>query len=572
MQRPNSLVDILRWRAIYEPNRLAYRFLKDGEYDEVCVTYKELDQRASSIGSLLQTSTNKGDRILLLYPPGLDFIAAYFGALYAGVIAVPVYPPHPARMEKTLAVTFRIVADAKPSAVLLNSSLLDSINVQPKIKCKFQNLKLLVTDDIEINYWHGKWQQPALIRDDIAFLQYTSGSTSTPKGVMVSHGNLLNNLGVIEEAMGLSNKSQTVFWLPPYHDMGLIGGILQALYTGYQVTLMPHLMFLQKPVRWLNAITRFQATNSGAPNFAYDLCVRSVKPEQREQLDLSSWGVAFNGAEPIHNKTMDQFADYFALCGFRKDAFFPCYGLAESTLLASGGLKSRFPLTKNIVKSELQKNNVVFAQKSNLDTRTMVSSGQNINKQEIRIVDPETLNQCTPDQIGEVWLSGPSVAQGYWNKPLETKSTFDAYLSNPTEGPYLRTGDLGFMSEGELYITGRLKNLVIIDGKNHYPHDIERTVEKSHNDIYPAGCAVFSIENADREGVIVMAEIQRNHIGTSSEIITEIRKSVAEHHALSLHDIKLIIPGSIPKTTSGKIKHFICKKDYTSGTLKEITL
>jgi acyl-CoA synthetase (AMP-forming)/AMP-acid ligase II len=388
---------------------------------------------------------------------------------------------------------------------------------------------------------------------------------------MVTHNNLLHNLDIIEKSMGLTDKSKTVFWLPPYHDMGLIGGILQPLYTGYPVTLMSHLMFLQRPIRWLQAITRFHATASGGPNFAYDLCVRKIRPEQREQLDLSAWEVAFNGAEPIHHKTLDQFADYFAPCGFCREAFVPCYGLAEATLMVVGGPKARLPVTKNLVKSGLAENKAIITIESSKDTQTVVSCGQNTGRQKIRIIDVQTLSPCLPDEIGEICVSGPSVSSGYWNKSLETISTFDASLFANEERLFLRTGDLGFLHDGELYITGRLKNMVIIDGKNHYPHDIERTVEISHHTILPGGCAVFSIDNSGIECLIVMAEIQHKAIANSAEVIKAIRAFVAEHHDLSVYDIKLTVAGSIPRTTSGKIRHFLCKKNYLAGALNEIT-
>ena len=570
-KKPTSLVDILQWRAMNQPHQLAYRFLLDGEYDEVCLSYQELDQRARSIAALLQSSAKVGDRALLLYPPGLDFIVAYFGCLYARIIAIPAYPPHPNRLEKTLPTILRIAADAKPSVALLTSTLFENISSQNAIKNKFGTIKLLVTDCDEVNDLTGKWQQPGIEGNDTAFLQYTSGSTTIPRGVMVTHSNLMHNLDLIEESFGLTSKSQTVFWLPPYHDMGLIG-ILQSLYTGYPVTLMPHLMFLQRPFRWLQAISRFRATCSGGPNFAYDLCIRKVKPEQREQLDLSSWEVAFNGAEPIYNKTLEQFADYFSSCGFRREAFLPCYGLAEATLMVVGAPKSRFPVTQNLMTSGLEQNQVIISPNKNEDTRTVVSCGKNMPNQKIRIVNAHTLALSPADQIGEIWVSGPSVASGYWNKPLESELTFGARLSDFNEGPFLRTGDLGFLHDGELYVTGRIKNLIISDGKNHYSHDIERTVEKSHPAIRLAGCAVFSISNSESEDIIVIAEIEHKITVKAEEVKKAIRLAVAIHHELHVDDIRLISPGGIPRTTSGKIKHYLCKTNYIAGSMNEIAL
>jgi len=571
MWKPTNLVELLRWRGKNQTDQLAYRFLKDGELEEVSITYGELDRRAQSLGAKLQVSTKTGDRVLLLVSPGIDFIVAYFGCLYANTIAVPVSPPHPLRLETSLANTIRIAKDAAPTAAILNSSLFDAVMAQKNIIDQFTGIQLLVIEGDSSKDWAENWIETKTNEEDIAFLQYTSGSTTDPKGVMVSHGNLIHNLSLIEQSFGQTSQSQTVIWLPPYHDMGLIGGILQPLYTGNPVTLIPHLLFLQRPIRWLKAISRYRATTSGGPNFAYDLCFRKVKPEQREQLDLSSWEVAFNGAEPVSYKTMEQFANFFAPCGFRMESFLPCYGLAESTLLVSGGPKCRLPVNLNLEKSELEKNHIKITPERNNYTQNVVSCGQIMKSQQIRIVDPETQNTCIPDQIGEIWISSPSIAQGYWNKPMETASTFNANIADTDEGPFLRTGDLGFLYNGELYISGRLKNLIIVDGKNYYAHDLERTVQTSHPEITPLGCAVFSINNSDREQIVVMAEIKLKAFEEIEEVKKAIRKAISEHHELPLFDIKLVSPGGIPRTTSGKIKHFLCRQNYLSNNLKEIT-
>lgn len=569
---PTSLVDILRWRAANQPQRLAYRFLVDGEFEEITMAYGELDRRARSIAASLQSVAKPGDRALLLFPPGLDFVAAYFGCLYAQVIAIPAYPPHAARIEKTLPVVRRIVADARPSVALLTTALFNGFATQKPTEDAFRELKWLATDGDEGNSRAEDWQQPIIGGNDLAFLQYTSGSTSAPRGVMVSHHNLLHNLGLIERAFGLSDNSHTVFWLPPYHDMGLIGGILQALYSGYPVTLISQMMFLQRPVRWLQAISRFRATCSGGPNFAYDLCLRKVKPEQREQLDLSSWEVAFNGAEPVYHKTLDQFADYFAPCGFRREAFLPCYGLAESTLIVSGEQKARPPLIRCLTYAGLEENRAVISVVETDDSRAVVSCGPVLSGLKANIVHPETLAPCAADQIGEIWLSGPSVATGYWNKPSESEITFGARIAGSNEGMFMRTGDLGFLYEGELYITGRLKDLIICDGKNHYAHDIEKTVEAAHPAIRPAGCAVFSITREGRESVVIIAEVEYKMAGMAADAIKNIRQAVAAEHEVPVSDIKLIAPGGIPRTTSGKIRRFLCKTNYMAGALEEITL
>jgi acyl-CoA synthetase (AMP-forming)/AMP-acid ligase II len=569
-QIPTSLVDILQWRAANQPLRLAYRFLTDGEYEEELLSYEELDQRARSIGALLQSSVKPGDRVLLLFQPGLDFIVAYFGCLCAKVIAIPVYPPHPARIEITMPVIRRIAMDADVSVVLLNLSIYNAINKRDSARAAFGNMKLLVTDNNEPGYLAERWQQQEFNSNEIAFLQYTSGSTATPKGVMISHKNILSNLALIEKSFGITNEDHAIVWLPPYHDMGLIGGILQPIYSGIPITLMPHLMFLQRPLRWLQAISRFKAKISGGPNFAYELCIKKIKPEQRGSLDLSSWRLAFNGAEPIYHKSLDQFADYFAPCGFRKEAFLPCYGLAESTLFVVGGAKGKTPLVKNFLINGLVQNQVIDFPERSKDTQTLVSCGQINSEKKIRIVNIETNEPCPPDEIGEIWVNGNSVASGYWNKPEETEFTFGARLSNDNERRFLRTGDLGFLHEDELYVTGRLKNLIISEGKNHYSHDIERTVASSHPAIRPSGCAAFSIQNNGHEDIIIIVETEYKLSVNEEEIFKAIQEAVSVNHGLNVNDIKLIKPGSIPRTTSGKIKHFLCKQYYLEGTLKEI--
>jgi len=567
-----SLVHILLRRAINQPHQLAYRFLNDGESDEVLITYNELDNRVRSIGALLQSNSREGDRALLLYPPGPDFIYAYFGCMYAKILAVPVYPPHPARPERALSIIQGIIADAKPTVALLSSSLYNALTSKGDLDPLFRNIKFLVTDNDEIQTWSGHWKQPEIHGDDIAFLQYTSGSTTKPKGVQVSHHNLSHNMDLIGKCFGISKESHGVIWLPPYHDMGLIGGILQPLYSGISVTLLPHMQFLQRPFRWLSAISRFRGTISGGPNFAYSLCVSKVKPEQRAQLDLSHWEVAFNGAEPVYHKTLEQFADFFAPCGFKRKAFLPCYGFAESTLMVTGGPRDKTPLMKNLMNSGLMKNQVLISEEQNDETRRLVSCGINMSDQKIRIVNVDKHTPCPEKEIGEIWVSGDSVTGGYWNNPEETSSTYSVPLPGSNEGPFVRSGDLGFFCDGELYITGRIKNLIISGGKNHYPHDIERTVESAHSVIRQTGCAVFSVTNAESEDIIVVAEISRRHGVNTEEVSTEISSAVSIHHGLQVHDVRLILPGGIPRTTSGKIRHFLCKKKYLEGNLKQFYL
>jgi len=569
---PATLVDILRWRAANQPGQIAFRFLTDGENEEVLITYAELDQNARFIAARLQSVSKPGERAFLLFPPGPDFITAFFGCLYAGVIAIPVYPPHPVRPEKSFSIIYRIAADAQPTLALLPGALHASLFSGKPVAKEWSAIRFIITDEAVNDQSAEQWSAPELSPADIAFLQYTSGSTSIPKGVIVRHGNLLHNLEGIHGSFGLTKESHCMVWLPPYHDMGLIGGILQPVYSGVPITLMPHMLFLQRPLRWLQAISHYGVTVSGGPNFAYDLCIRKIKPEQREQLDLGSWQVAFNGAEPVSAETMERFAEYFAPCGFRKESLFPCYGLAEATLLVAGGPRHGVPATKNLLNEAIVKNKVQSVSEPGDDTVTLVSCGEAISQHSIKIVNPETGIPCAVNEIGEIWFSGPSVAGGYWNKPAETTTTFEARLTGTGEGPFMRTGDLGFIQEGELYVTGRLKNLIICEGKNHYPHDIERTVEASHPMIQAGRSAVFSIPKPGSEEVIVLVELEHLPGDRTEEILHAIRGAVSGYHGIAVQDIRLLKPGGIARTTSGKIRHFLCRENYLAGTLNKITV
>ncbi|HEX7774705.1 MAG TPA: fatty acyl-AMP ligase, partial [Pyrinomonadaceae bacterium] len=430
----STLNDILRWRAEHQPTRLAYVFT-DEDKAGVHLTYADLDRQARLIAARLSSFGVEGERVLLLYPPGLDYISAFFGCLYAGAIAVPVYPP---RMNRNLLRLQAIAADAQAKVALTTAAVLSRVIPALDQTPALGKLSWLATDDLKIDH---DWHEPSVNNDTIAFLQYTSGSTGLPKGVVLTHSNLLHNSKLLAHAFGYTSESQCVSWLPMYHDMGLIGAIIQPLYGGFTCTLMSPLSFLQKPVRWLQAITRARGTISGAPNFAYDLCVRKIGPEERAELDLSTWKVAFNGAEPIRPDTVERFAAAFQSCGFRAEAFHPCYGLAEATLIVSGSKTSFLPAQRR------------------LEARTVMSCGGVLPDETIVIVNPESLTRCLPHEAGEIWVHGPSVAQGYWNLPEETEQTFHATLAEMDDMNFLRTGDLGFLDDGELFVTGRLKDL-----------------------------------------------------------------------------------------------------------------
>lgn len=563
----STLVDLLGYRSQNQPDQRAYTFL-DGETEADKITYRELDRQAQVIASQLQSLNATGSRALLLYPPGLEFIAAFFGCLYAGVAAVPAYPP---RRNQKMSRLQAIVASSQATVALTTTSLLGSIENRFTEEPQLAQLRWLSTDNI-VSDRGQSWQQPQINRDTLAFIQYTSGSTGTPKGVMISHGNLLYNSALIQKSFGDTPNSRGISWLPPYHDMGLIGGVLQPLYVGAPMVLMSPIMFIQKPLRWLKAISDYKATTSGGPNFAYDLCLRKITPEQRARLDLSSWEVAFTGAEPVRAETLEQFAATFADCGFRQEAFHPCYGMAETTLMVSGGSRNAPPVIRQVDGTALERNQVVTATGKQAITRTLVGCGQSLLDQKIVIVDPESLTPCPPNQVGEIWVSGVSVAQGYWNQPEKTKQAFHASLADMEGSPFLRTGDLGFLQDGELFITGRIKDVIIIRGQNHYPQDIELTVEKSHPALR-AGCgAAFAVEVKRQERLVIVQEVQRSYLRklNVNEVVESIRKAVTAEHALQIYATVLVKTGSIPKTSSGKIQRHACRSGFIMGSLNVV--
>lgn len=566
---PNfTLVDLLHQRSLTQPDTIAFTFLEDGETQESTLTYQQLVKRSCAIASQLQALNLNGERALLLYPPGLDYLTAFFGCLYAGVVAVPAYPPLNQRKTPRISA---ITKDAQPSIALTTTAMLPTLQSIFAQAANLESLQWLTTDDIASGS-EDAWQQTHINADTLAFLQYTSGSTGTPKGVMLSHGNLLHNAAMTYQIMEHSPSSKFVSWLPVYHDMGLIGGILQPLYGGFPCILMSPTAFLQRPYRWLQAISHYRGTTSGAPNFAYELCIQKITPEQKETLDLSSWSVAFNGAEPIRQDTLERFAEAFAECGFRREAFYPCYGMAEATLMISGGIKKAAPPCITVVKSALSRNRVVEANTDSEDIQSFVSCGQTLPQQQIAIANPETFTPCQPDEVGEIWVSGPSVGQGYWHQQQETEQIFHAYLQgtgvSTTLGPFLRTGDLGFLHNGELFITGRAKDLIIIRGRNLYPQDIELTTECSHSSLRLGSCAAFAVEVAHEERLVVVQELEFRAKPNFEEVTAAIRQAVAEVHEVQVYAVLLIKAGSIPKTSSGKIQRRATKANFLANKLK----
>lgn len=574
---------MIRARALESPERAAFVFLADGESDEFVLTYAELDRRAQTIASRI--TSHRGKPALLIYPDNQEFVVAFVSCLYSGVIAVPSFPPHPMRPERAMPRLRAIVEDCQPTLLLTTATACeDNRRLVSNLGEAGASVQPLATDDAPGSV--SAYDPIRHTEDEIAFLQYTSGSTAQPKGVAVSHGNLVHNQTLIQAAFGHDVDTVGVGWLPLYHDMGLIGNVLQAIYLGTTCVLMPPLSFLQKPFRWLSAISRFRATTSGGPNFSYDLCVKKIKDAQKKTLDLSSWKVAFNGAEPVRAETLRTFSDAFAECGFRPEAMYPCYGLAEATLLVTGGATNEVPLEQHVDAEALQRHQVVQCEPDQESARCFVSSGRPVLDLQVAIVDPQTCLRCKGDEVGEIWVSGKSVAKGYWGKPAESAEVFAARIADTDEGPFLRTGDLGYMDHGELFVTGRLKEVIIIGGRNHYPQDIEATVEASHMAI--ATSVAFALNEGGSERLVLVVEIDRRlarrrarsgqcevseAVGEAldAEVVSAIRSAVSARHDLAASRIVFVALGAIPTTSSGKRQRNLCRDLLVQDQLEAVS-
>ncbi len=567
LSTPTTLHDVLAARADGAGDRKAYTFI--GTDQDYPITFAELNERARSIAAMLQDRCEPGQRAMLVFPAGLDFIAAFFGCLYAGIRAVPTTYPKPRRPMPRMA---SIVQDCEPQLALTDGETLSTIGDS----IAASNLPEIDWVDVSLAKSSANFTPLSIGSDEVAFLQYTSGSTSEPKGVMVSHGNLLHNLEMIRHGFGLkpfspNGRSDTgVFWLPAYHDMGLIGGLLESLYVGGHSVLMSPAAFLQRPTAWLEKMSEYKATISGAPNFAYELVVNRTTDEQRDQLDLSNWKVAFCGAEPIRPETLEYFANSFSRCGFGNDAFYPCFGLAECTLLASG-TEGPQPLDVHLIsRSALEQHQVKLVDDATSpDAQRLITCGGALLDHEIEIVDPQTFRRVDRDGVGEVWVKGPSVAQGYWNRAEESEETFNAFIADTEEGPFLRTGDLGFLIDNKLVVTGRVKDVIIIRGRNHYPQDIEKTVTDAHEAIRPDSGAVFTVDRDGQEQVVVVHEIDRNYRKADFDaVVLSVRHAVSTAHEIDVYGVALIRHMSLPRTTSGKAQRHLCKQQFESGELK----
>ncbi len=556
---PGTLAQALQQRAARTPDRLALRFLGDDQSASQVLTYADLDLRARAFAAALQANAAVGDRAVLLLPSGPDYVAAFFACLYAGVIAVPAYPPESSRrhhQERLLS----ILSDAEPRVLLTSSHLRESLLALPELTCA-DAPALLCVDSLEPSLAQG-WQPVALQADDIAFLQYTSGSTAMPKGVQVTHGNLVANELLIRRGFGIDLNPDDVIvsWLPLYHDMGLIGGLLQPIFSGVPCILMSPAYFLTRPLRWLEAISEYGGTISGGPDFAYRLCSERVSENALAGLDLSRWRVAYSGSEPIRQDTLVRFAEKFAPCGFDSASYFASYGLAEATLFVAGGQRGQGIPALNLNELELANNRIVPG-----DGCAVMSCGTQQPQHAVQIVDPHSFEPLADNRVGEVWACGPSIAHGYWRNPHASAQTFVAHQG----ATWLRTGDLGFIHEGQLYITGRLKDLLIVRGHNLYPQDIEATIEREVEVVRKGRVAAFAVNVKGEEGIGIAAEISRSvqKIMPANALITAIRQAVAEACQQAPSVVVLLNPGALPKTSSGKLQRSACRSRLADGSL-----
>ena len=557
----HTLVELLQHRASATPDALAYSFLGSKHEEQRC-TYGELQARALAVAARLRGAVKEDDRVLVCHLPGLDYVAAFYGCLYAGAIAVPVYPP---QYYKSFDRIRSIIDDARPRAALTSATIIAKLGAHVDTTAGSE-LDWIVTEDLAGA--GGSATPVPRRREAIAFLQYTSGSTSEPKGVMLSHANLLDNLRAIQANFHSHPRSVGCIWLPPYHDMGLIGGILQPLYAGFPVYLMSPMAFVLRPAKWLEAITRFRATISGGPNFAFDLCVARIKPEQMHGLDLSSWEVAFCGAEPIRAATLEAFRARFEPVGLSSHALHPCYGLAEATLMVSASKHAAPPVTQEVDGASLAAN--VARPVAAFPGRILVGCGMVIDGTDVRVVNPQTLAVCAEGEIGEIWVAGPGVASGYWGRPEQSEATFGAHLASGA-GPYLRTGDLGYLERGELFVTGRLKDVIIVKGHNYYPQDIEHSVSASHPGLRADGAVAFSVDQGGEESLVIIQEVEPKLMTCElDQVIPLIAKAVFASCEIVPYDVLLVAKGSVARTSSGKRQRQLMKQRYLARELEAL--
>ena len=569
----STIVSILQSNLATRPQQTAYTFLADGEHESGSCTYQDLDLQAKAIAVELLTKVKPGDRALLVYPytAGIEFIAAFMGCLYAGVVAVTDYPR---QHIKSLGQYQARIVDCQAAIALTTKDFAQRVKSQliahPTIAVKLKALPSIASDAVDLNL-ASQWQMPQINGDTLAFLQYTSGSTGQPKGVMITHKNVLHNSKVIYQSFGHHSQSKVLMWLPMFHDMGLIGGVMQPLFAGLPAVLMSPIALAQNPFLWLQALSKYKITTSGGPNFAYDLLCQKITNEQRATLDLSHWEIAFTGAEPVRAETLERFSKLYKPCGFNRDAFYPCYGMAEATLFITGIEPGKYPTVTHLDKKALTEDKVVIVTPEHPDSKAAVSCGRTWLGDEVIIVDPETRVK-RDDCVGEIWARGAGIGKGYYQREEQTASTFQATLADNSDKTYLRTGDLGFIRDGELYITGRIKDMMILWGRNHYPQHIEETVESCHRTLRPNHGAAFSVDVGGEEQLVIAHEINRTDLRklNAEEVIGAIRLNVGEQNMANVFAVALLKTGSIPKTSSGKIQRRACQSMFIDGTLNTV--
>ncbi len=561
-----TLAEVVRWRACAEGDGIAYTFLSDGSGDARSMTWAQLDQRASNLAGSLQRLGAAGQPVLLALPSGLGFIESLFACWYAGAIAVPVSLPRHRRVKHRL---HHVAADAGAMLAIGTQQTRQRLAGDAPEESVFGEMTWVDVDTA------GQFQalstEPIFSATQVALLQYTSGATGTPRGVIITHANLMKNSSIIAEACGHGRGETIAGWLPLFHDMGLVG-VLQAAYSGARCVFMSPERFLMRPESWLQMVSDFKACSSPAPNFAYDLCVEKLDEEQKKRLDLSCWRNALNGSEPVRAATLDRFAAAFAGCGFSKSAFFPCYGLAESTLFVSGPTHLR-ALPRRSADGDL-----LPAEKS----CGHVGCGQAFGDTQIAIVDRRTSQRVAAGKIGEIWVAGGSVAAGYWKNPAATTATFNARLLEAgfdDKAVWLRTGDLGFIAGGELFITGRLRELIIIGGRNLFPVDLEQAAASA--DPALSVFAAFSVDDGGTERLIIAAEVRRNLLRPPpgqtpraldcNALCRCVRSAVASDCDVTVHEVLLLCPSALPRTTSGKVSRIGARDAYLENALERFS-
>ncbi|CAM4361382.1 fatty acyl-AMP ligase, partial [Deinococcus marmoris] len=546
--RWSTLVDLLTERARTTPGD-GLIYLADGETQEVQLSHQTLHEQAHLLAAQLQQRHNPGDRVILIFGEGIDIIPAFFGVLYAGMVAVPLMPPRPGQPTDDL---FTLMADAQPSVLLTTTGFGHVLKPMLDASDAGQSLPILFTD-APAPAGVPRWRPPTIFGESLAALLYTSGSTSLPRGVMMTHGHLLRRLAGLTTFMAsIDTSGATVNWLPLQHLMGLLGSVLQPMYMEIQAVVLPTSKVIERPVRWLQAMSRFRACSSGAPNFAFQMCVDRIEPQDRQGLDLSGWKIAVLSTEAIRTETLDQFAETYAPFGFRRGAYYTAYGLSEGAGTFSQQSQTQQPLTLCVDAGALEQGQG-RVDRSGMG-RVLVGCGQPLPGQDIVIVDPDTAQRRSENQVGEIWIRGPQVADGYWHQPEATALTFQAHLSSG-EGPYLRSGDLGFFHEQELYVAGRLKEMLIVRGKNLYAVDLERAAETAHPALLPASSAAFSVPVEGEEQLVLVHEVRPDQTGIDiEEVASAIRRLIGERYLLPVHSVVLIEAGSLPRTDTGKIR------------------